>query len=330
MSEFFGLREEPRESAWDSLVADTEGGTAFHTSAWARVWKDEWPGARWQAIVLEKDDRIVAGLGFIVRPGLGGRRIFSMPDGTYGGPLVSSAVPAATAPAIRGRLLDHYQRLGGVFVSHLRWLASGATPARLQLAEAEDGLPRGLEEDFTHIVSLRSDYDALLARLSHGVRSRVKQADESGMTLRPVTDPEGVRAYHRLAVLNAKRHAARPRPLSLYLRVFERLVPRGLARFDLVHHEGATIGGSLHLLHGRSAMNWLTVADEEKRALRPNHFVLSRWLRELSTAGYREYDLGSSPPQAQGLVDFKESWGAQRRPVITLRRRSLLSRLLRP
>jgi CelD/BcsL family acetyltransferase involved in cellulose biosynthesis len=330
MSEFFGLLREPPESAWDSLVADANGGTAFHTSAWARVWEDEWRGAQWQAVVLEKDDRIVAGLGFIVRPGPLGRRIFSMPDGTYGGPLVSSSIPAATAAAIRGRLIDHYQRLGGVLVSHLRWLPSGAAPAGSQPGVEHGGLPRGLEEDFTHIVSLRSDYDALLARLSHGVRSRVKQAEESGLTMRPITDAEGVRAYHDLVVLNARRHRARPRPLSLYLRVWERLVPRGLARFDLVLHEGVAIGGSLHLLYGRSAMNWLTVADEEMRALRPNHFVLSHWLRELGAAGYGEYDLGSSPPSAPGLIDFKESWGAERRPVITLWRRSLLYRLLRP
>jgi CelD/BcsL family acetyltransferase involved in cellulose biosynthesis len=333
VSDALELIPSPEPARWDALVESAEGATVFHTAAWARTWAAEWPGATWQVIARNDGAKLAAGLAFVARTGAGGRRIFSMPDGTYGGPLVGpgSADPAAN----RRRLLEEYGRLvsaRGVLASQLTWLAPpGAPSARAALAGTEAGMPGGLEtqESFTQVVALGPGFDPTLAHLPHGVRSRVRQAEESGLTLRTAADPAAVRAYHELVVRNARRHGSRPRPLSLYLRVLEILVPLGLARFDLVEHQGEVIGGSLHLLHGGRAVNWLTVADDGKRQLRPNHFVIARWLRERSAAGDREYDLGSSPAGAQGLIDFKSSWGSSRRAVLVLRRRSLLDRLLR-
>ena len=323
----------PDSAAWDAFVGECEDATAFHTSAWASVWTAEWPGAKWRAIAWQKDGRIFAGLPFLERPTALGRQILSMPDGTYGGPILARwlSLTADAAANIRGRVLEQYRdvaRRAGVLHSQLTWFE----PTAWFTPWSGNDPPAGLdaEQRFTQVVRLDQGFDTLLARLSHGVRSRVRQSEEAGLLLRPATDVRGVDAYHELVVRNARRHGTGARPLSLYHNVLERMVPRGLARFDLVQHGARTIGGSLHFLANRRALNWLTVADDEHRELRPNHFVISRWLRELSQAGYREYDLGSSPPDARGLIEFKESWGAERRPVLTLRRRSLLHRLLRP
>jgi hypothetical protein len=53
-------------------------------------------------------------------------------------------------------------------------------------------------------------------------------------------------------------------------------------------------------------------------------------LESLCGAGYLEYNFGASPPDAEGLIRFKEGWGATRRPVLILERRSGLHRRLRP
>jgi lipid II:glycine glycyltransferase (peptidoglycan interpeptide bridge formation enzyme) len=120
-----------------------------------------------------------------------------------------------------------------------------------------------------------------------------------------------VRAYHALAARTARRHGARPKPVSLYLRILESLVPRGLARYDLVEHRGTPIGGSLHFLHRGSAINWLTVSDERSWKLRPNHLLIARVLSDLCEAGFTEYNMGGTPARAAGLVHFKERWDAR-------------------
>jgi len=311
----------PDPAAWDSLVAGSDEATVFHTSAWARLWIAEWPGARWEAIVLPDGAAYAGALGLVIHDGPFGRRVLSMPYGTYGGPIVRPDHPDPSA--VRRQLLDAYAHLvrhAWVMLSELTWYAG-----------RRDELPHELvaTEGFTQVRALGPDFEALFRLLPNNIRSRVRQAEDHGVTVRPVTDARGVRAYHALAVRTVRRRGGLPKPLSLYQRIFRNLVPEGLARYDLAEHRGIPVAGSLHFTHRGSAINWLTVSDDRKWELRPNHILIARVMRDLCGAGFHEYNLGASPPDAEGLVHFKESWGATRRPVLELRKRSLFFRMLR-
>jgi hypothetical protein len=194
-----------------------------------------------------------------------------------------------------------------------------------------DELPADLiaAESFTHVRPLVPDFAGLLRDLPLSIRSRVRQAEENRLTVRPVVDARDVRAYHALVVRTVRRLGGLPKPLSLYQRIFRSLVPPGLARYDLVEHQGRAIAGSLHFTYRGTGINWLTVSDDRKLDMRPNHLLIARVMRDLCEAGYREYNLGGSPRAAEGLIHFKESWGATRRLVLELRQRSMFYRLLR-
>jgi CelD/BcsL family acetyltransferase involved in cellulose biosynthesis len=310
----------PDPAAWDALVADAAGSSVFHTSAWARLWLATWPGSRWEALVVQEGSHYVGGLGAIVRESPLGRTILAMPFATYGGPIIRRG--EADPAAMRRLLLDGYAvriRSGRTLMSELTWYEGDAAE-----------LPAGLvvEPAFTHVRPLDLDFDALLGSLDLSVRSRVRQAVENGLTVRRVADATGVRLYHELAVRTLLRHGGRPKELALHQRIFEHLVPAGLARYDLVDHQGVAIAGSLHLLHRGVALNWLTASDERHWKLRPNHLLIATVMRELCAERYREYNLGGSPADAAGLIRFKEGWGATRRTVLQARTRSLVHRLL--
>ncbi|HKQ59245.1 MAG TPA: GNAT family N-acetyltransferase [Candidatus Eisenbacteria bacterium] len=311
----------PDPAAWDALVDASDSATVFHTSVWARLWIAEWPGARWEAVVLPEGDGYAGALGLIVHDGPLGRRVMAMPYGTYGGPIVRRGHPDPSA--VRRMLLEGYAQLvrhAWVMLSELTWYEG-----------LRDELPHDLvaAESFTHVRPLEPDFDKLLSGLPSQIRSRVRQAEENDLTVRPITDARGVRVYHALAVRTVRRLGGLPKPLSLYQRIFRSLVPEGLARYDLVEQRGMPIAASLHFTYRGSAINWLTVSDDRKWDLRPNHLVIARVMRDLCRAGYHEYNLGGSPREAEGLVHFKESWGATRRLVLELRMRSRFYRMLR-
>lgn len=311
----------PDPAAWDNLVAASDTATIFHTSAWARLWIAEWPGARWEAVVLADEAGYVGALGLIIHDGPLGRRVLSMPYGTYGGPIVRRGHPDPAT--VRRLLLDGYAQLVRhvwVMLSELTWYDG-----------RREELPADLvaTEGFTQVRPLGLDFPELMRTLPHSIRSRVRQAEEHGLTVRSITDTRDVRYYHALAVRTVRRLGGVPKPLSLYQRIFRSLVPEGLARYDLVEHRGHPIAGSLHFTYRGTAINWLTVSDDRKLDLRPNHLIIARVMQDLCAAGYHEYNLGGSPPDAEGLIGFKESWGATRRTVLELRRRGMVYRLLR-
>jgi CelD/BcsL family acetyltransferase involved in cellulose biosynthesis len=311
----------PDPAAWDALVEADETASAFQPSAWARMWTSEWPRARWEALVVrDAAGGYSAGLAMITRDEPLGRRVMAMPYATYGGPLVRGDHPDPAA-ARRAQLAAYAAHVrSGVLLAELTWL-------RGRREELPDGM--AATEGFTQVRPLGSDWAAIFRELPHSVRSRVRQAEETGVTFQPVSDLEGVRAYHRLAVGTMRRLGGTPKPLSVYRRVFEQLVPAGFARFDLAVHQDRPIGGSLHVLHRGTALNWLTVSDDAHVKLRPNHLLIARVMESLCAAGCREYNFGGSPAGAEGLIQFKESWGAERVPVLEARKRSLLHRLLK-
>ncbi len=315
------VKSPPDRAAWDALVASAPESTVFHTSAWAQLWLSEWRGSRWVAFVLEDEKGYAGGISAIVRNRGIGRTVFSMPYGTYGGPLVR---PGHPDPAFaRRELLEAFARRAGsrwTLRSEMTWYQGSTEEIPASLSPAQS---------FTHVLPLTEDYEALVQGFAPPARRLVRQAEESGLTIRAAADESDVRAYYALAVDTVRRRGGKPKPYSLYRSLYRTFVPTGLARYHLVHHEGKPIAGSLHLFHQGVAMNWLTVSSEASWPLRPNNFIIARILSTLCEAGYIEYDLGASAHDAAGLIRFKESWGAVPRPLAVAGRRSSVHRKLR-
>ena len=311
----------PDRAAWDALLGASRGVSVFHTASWAELWTAEWRDARWEAIVLEDGNGYTGAIGAIVRRRGVARAVYSMPYGTYGGPIVREDHPD---PASARRLLfEGYARLAGGRLSlrsELTWYEG-----------ALDELPAGLrpQEAFTHVLPLGRDYEAVAGGFAPATRRLVRQAEESGLAIRAAETLDDVRFFYDLAVETARRRGGRPKPHSLYVRIFERLVPAGVARYHLVLHGDRPVAGSLHLFHEGVATNWLPVSTEAAWNLRPNNFLISRVLKSLCAAGYLEYQFGASPLDAAGLIRFKEGWGAKQRPLVIAGSRSALHQRLR-
>jgi len=312
---------EPDRAAWDALVAASRQATVFHTSAWAELWLAEWRGARWVAHVIEDHGGYAAGIAAVVRNRGIGRTVLSMPFGTYGGPLVREGHPDPASA--RRDLLESFARLMGS-----RWtLRSEMTWYQGEMDEVPPEL--NAHESFTHVLPLGTDFETLAEGFTPAARRLVRQAEESGLTIRAAVSEEDVRAFYGIAVETVRRRGGKPKPWSLYERIHRTLVPGGVARFHLVHHGEDAVAGSLHLFHEGTAMNWLPVSIESSWPLRPNNFLVARTLETLCQAGYLEYNFGASPHDAAGLIRFKEGWGATPRPLVVAGRRSSVHRKLR-
>lgn len=302
-------------------MAEGDGSSVFHTAAWAAIWTREWNGARWEALVLEEAGGYTAGIGAIVRRRGLWRTIDAMPFATYGGPIVRRGHP--DPPTARRALLEAFAR----------W-TSGRRVLRSQMAWyrglAEEAPPKlSTRESFTHVLTLLPEFTALAGGFSPSTRRLVRQSEESGLEIRTAASPDDLRAFYDLAVETVRRRAGEAKPFALYERIHESLVPGGLARYHLVTHDAEPVAGSLHFFHNGVATSWLPVSRATSWHLRPNNFLIAHVLETLCAAGYMEYNFGASPPDAEGLIRFKEGWGAVRRPVLLAERRSGLHRRLK-
>jgi len=316
-------RAPPDAAAWDALLQASKEATIFHTSAWADLWTSEWRDARWEALVLEDGSGGYAGgIPIIARKRGLLETVDSMPFATYGGPLVRSDHPDPLS--VRSSLLEAFaRRVAGRLT--MRWSLAWYEGIE---AEFPEELPH--EESFTHVLALDPDYERVADGFSASTRRLVRQSDASGLAIRAAESPEDVARFCELAEETVRRRGGKPKPRSLYERIFEMLVPQGLARFHLAAHGDDAVAGSLHFFYEGVATSWLPVSRESSWHLRPNNFMIASLLETLCAAGYLAYNFGASPRDAAGLIRFKEGWGAKRRPVWLAGRRTALHRKLRP
>jgi len=313
----------PDAAAWDALVQASNEATVFHTSAWANLWTSEWGDARWEALVLEDGSGgYAAGIPMIARKRGLLETVDSMPFATYGGPLVRKDHPDPVS--VRSNLLEAFaRRIAGRLT--MRWSLAWYEGVG---AEFPEELPH--EESFTHVLGLDPDYERVADGFSASTRRLVRQSDASGLAIRAAESPEDVALFCEIAEETVRRRGGKPKPRSLYERIFETLVPPGLARYHLAMHGDEAAAGSLHFFHEGVATSWLPVSRESSWHLRPNNFLIASILETLCAAGYLAYNFGASPPDAAGLIRFKEGWGAKRRPVWLAGGRTALHRRLRP
>ena len=172
----------PDRDAWNALVAGAPEATVFHTSAWAELWTREWRGARWVAFVLEDEAGYAGGIPAIVRNRGIGRTVFSMPYGTYGGPLLRPGHPDPAAARLE-LLLAFARRAGSRWTlrSEMTWYQGSVPeiPASLQPSES-----------FTHVLPLSEDFETVARGFHPSARRLVRQAEESGLTIRAASGEE--------------------------------------------------------------------------------------------------------------------------------------------
>ena len=312
----------PDAALWNDLVQASPAASAFHTSAWAGIWTGLSKSARWEAAVVEEGGRYLGGIGWIARRHGWFETLDAMPYATYGGPITREGV--SDPAAVRRALLAAFLARAGkrrVLRSQLTWYEG----RREEFPEETSP-----EEGSTHVLALEADYERVADRFSPSTRRLVRQSDESGLSIRSVESIGDLAPFLEIAEETVTRRGGTPKPRALYERIFEELVPAGLARYHLVDHGDQAVAGSLHLFHRGVATSWLPVSRESSWPLRPNNFLVASLLETLCQAGYAEYNFGASPSDAAGLIRFKEGWGARPRPLWILTRRSALHRRLRP
>ena len=89
------------------------------------------------------------------------------------------------------------------------------------------------------------------------------------------------------------------------------------------------IGSRISFLHGGSLFNWQAVSDYRYRRFKANQVLLDEAVRRGRAAGAATINLGASPPDAEGLIDYKERWGGRRVVYDVLSGRSGIFRMVK-
>jgi len=288
-------------SDWDSLIS---GQTFFSTTQWINVCA-EGLSKNAQSLFLcgYEGNRLVCALPGIVTSRWGIKSFYSLPYGTYGGISWGSD----TTSVCKKDALAHIS----AYFRTTRF-------SRINIADYEGSLRdwthTGMErrQAFTHIINLSGGE-------FHPSDKKIEQHIQIGMKAEPeivqISTSVEVDQFYALYEATERRHG-RSQPIlprRLFDVLFDHLNGTDMLYWIAVLAEGSMIGSQINFIFGDSLINWQTVSDYDMRHLKPNHLLLNAAITFAQSCSISKINLGASPPDATGLIDFKERWGGVRR-----------------
>jgi len=164
-------------------------------------------------------------------------------------------------------------------------------------------------------VDLRRSTGELLASFHKDcVRRKIRRAEQESLKYEEGTSDDLLLQFYGLLVQTRRRHCLPPQPLawfkSLIASFGKQLKIRVASKKDL------PVASIVTLSHNRSITYKYGCSDARFHKLGGMALLLWRTIQEASAEGVDELDLGRSEPDNEGLVAFKESWGAAKTELV--------------
>jgi serine/alanine adding enzyme len=292
---------------WDNYVQNHQQSTTYHRYAWRTIFGDAFGYRSFYVVVRDAQKDIVGCLPLFLVASPFGRRLVAVPFRDRGGILWNSE------PAFESLIREAERIAAETHASFVELKSTGDYPATL---EEILGLRKHLYWIRSVVPLLTLDADALWKRIGPKTRNMIRQAEQSALEFRDLTDDSGgAAAWYTLHLTTQKRQGLPPFPLRFFRSMIEMLRAESGVRLFGVFHGPKLIAATIVLLHRGTAIYGYSASSKAAQQFRPNDFMLFHVMKWLLSNRYEEFDLGSDAPSQDSLLFFKRKWLAEQTPA---------------
>jgi lipid II:glycine glycyltransferase (peptidoglycan interpeptide bridge formation enzyme) len=161
------------------------------------------------------------------------------------------------------------------------------------------------------------------------LRSEIAKAARDGVTVVPLDYDRHMNELGRLIVQTEERHGRKSRYTGELWHGFAWLAkidPR--FRLYCVAQGNALAAAHVFIVDRDTALNWQIYFDKKFSSLKPNQAITAFAIEKFRSEGVKYLNLGATPPEAIGVLDYKKKWGGSEYRYRTLEFRSWLGRFV--
>jgi lipid II:glycine glycyltransferase (peptidoglycan interpeptide bridge formation enzyme) len=183
------------------------------------------------------------------------------------------------------------------------------------------GAAEGLAESAAfclHRLDLRPDLNSIRLGLhANCVRRKIARAERESLVYEEGRSEALLQKFYTLAVLTRRRHRLPPHPVAWFRNLIASLGD-GL-QIRVASHKGRPAAAILTLRYKRTMTYKYGTSDSRLHNLGATQLLLWSAIQEAKRDGMLEFDLGRTEWGNEGLLVFKDRWGAARFPIAYLR-----------
>jgi len=278
---------------WNQLIQDSGQGSIFHTSNWARVLAETYDYHPAYVMLTKQGDFCGCLPIMEVKSILTGKRGVCLSFSDCCGAVAHSRDDF-------NLLLESVLALGKM--SGWRYIEFRGEPYLTQQASSEEYVYHDLE--------ILPDIAKMQSRLRKGTSSSIRKAEREGVKITVSKSLEDVREFYRLHCLTRRRHGMPPQPASFFDRLHQYLICEDLGFAVLAHHQQRVVAGLICLHFGDQAVWKYGASDDAYKQLGANNLVLWETIKICAARGFKTMSLGRTDRDNDGLISFKNGWGA--------------------
>lgn len=280
---------------WNDLVIASGDYSFFHSSNWARVLHESY-GYRPDYFAMIKDGSLRALIPVMeVRSMFTGLRGVSLPFTDYCNPIAAADVNPDDA---LNCLIDYGRKAGWEYIA-LRGMKHFA-----------EDMPY-CASFYNHVLPLSEDEKSITSGFKNHIIKNIRKASNLGLVANIHTTLDAVNEFYRLHCMTRKLHGVPPQPFSFFRKIHEHVIAKGHGFVILAPYEGEHIAGGIFFHFGDLVIFKYSASNRKYQSLRPNNILIWTAISRYAKEGYKSMSFGRTDMNAEGLRDFKKSWGAR-------------------
>lgn len=166
------------------------------------------------------------------------------------------------------------------------------------------------------LIPLDSDANSMWEGLRKPVQKRIKKSQRAGVQVRSAQQREDMAQFYHLHLLTrSKKHGMPPQSMRFFYEIWDAFASNDTLHLLLADYEGKTIAAMILLASGATARCAYSASDDAFLPLAPNNLLFWKAIEWGVERGYQTLDLGRTARDNQGLMEFKQRWGATLEPL---------------
>jgi len=291
-----------RDPRWTDFLRSHPAATVFHVPGWLRALHQTYGYEPVVFTTSPPGKELANGWAFCrIRSWLTGRRLVSLPFSDHCEPLEDSA----------GGLQEIYSFLGNQLQKE-NWRYIETRPVH-----SRPELPADFQESETfywHKLDLHPREDELFQGFHKSCAQRkIRRAEREGLTYEAGRNASLLGKFYHLQLLTRKRHQLPPQPLVWFRNLMDFMGEHLTVR--VASKDGKPAAAILTLSFRDKVVYKYGGSDVELNHLGGMALLFWKMIQEAKRDCAVELDLGRSDIENEGLIAFKEHWGAARLPI---------------
>jgi hypothetical protein len=308
---------------WERFTETHPLATIFHSRPWLQALNRTYGYETLALTASAPKDAITNAVVFCrVSSWLTGHRLVSLPFSDHCDVLASNL---NTQSDLLSAMIERLRQSGARYVE-IR--PSGPAPGSPGSSELGSGF-RDSREFFLHKLDLRPPVEEIFRRCQKdSVQRKIRRAEREGIRVEAGRGQGLLASFRRLLSMTRQRHGFPPPPRRWFQNLIDCMGDRLTIR---VAHKGEEpIAGILTLSFRDTLVYKYGGSDPRFHATGAMHALLWSAIQNAKQAGIQQLDLGRSDIDQQGLITFKDRWGAVRTKIQYLRHSAKPSRMTEP